>query len=410
MPVSQIQFLSRRSLAVLLATFVVNLSCADEQAQDAGAVDTSAVASITASSDSDFKSAIRNDAVQGSQVQSPAADDRHESDADSQAPAANPPQLAMEMGDSPDQVRTTITEKNRRKAEQEISRAIRQHSIKARYSVEETCLQISRKLASVRKSDCQRASFEDEAGVSVKGVPIIVQEYPPVNGREPMGRVLLIGGIHGDELSSISIVFNWMRTLNQHHSGLFHWKLVPLLNPDGLLRRQHQRQNENGVDLNRNFPTPDWHRLSQKYWIERTKKNPRRYPGEQPLSEPESRWLAKLIQDFQPDAIVAVHAPYGILDFDGPKSAPKQLGHLHLNLLGTYPGSLGNYAGIQKQIPVVTIELPYAGIMPTRTQMGQIWVDLIGWLKRNMPDDLPKTRQAENIPVKGVSVQLGGPS
>ena len=254
-----------------------------------------------------------------------------------------------------------------------------------KYSVDTTCRKIARKLGSVKLDDCKGKDFRATGGVSVEGSPIIYKEYPPVGQREPIGRVLMIGGIHGDEYSSISIMFNWMRTLNKHHSGLFHWRIVPLMNPDGLLRKKPQRMNANGVDLNRNFPTPNWKAESEKYWVQRTQRNPRRYPGQLPLSEPESQWLAHEIETFKPDVIVAVHAPYGILDFDGPRQeAPKRLGHLHLNVLGTYPGSLGNYAGIQKEIPVVTIELPYAGIMPTAAQISSIWTDLVGWLRNNM--------------------------
>lgn len=70
--------------------------------------------------------------------------------------------------------------------------------------------------------------------------------------------MLLFGGIHGDEYSSVTIVFKWLSILDRYHSGLFHWRVVPLLNPDGLLRGRSQRMNHRGVDLNRNFPTPDW--------------------------------------------------------------------------------------------------------------------------------------------------------
>jgi hypothetical protein len=234
----------------------------------------------------------------------------------------------------------------------------------------------------------------------VKGAAIIEKVYPPLPAREPQARILLVGGIHGDELSSVSIVFWWMRTLDKHHSGLFHWKVVPALNPDGLLRSQSVRVNSNGVDLNRNFPTPAWHqRAIDDYWISRTGRNPRRYPGTAPLSEPESRWLAHEIERFQPHAIVAVHAPYGVIDFDGPPHGPRRLGHLHLNLLGTYPGSLGNYAGVQKRIPVVTIELPYAGVMPTDAQSRRMWVDLVRWLRRNIPrETLPLFSKAQAEP------------
>ena len=90
------------------------------------------------------------------------------------------------------------------------------------------------------------------------------------------------------------------------------------------------------------------------------------------------------IQRFQPDVIVAVHAPHGIIDYDGPKNGPYKLGRLYLNLLGTYPGSLGNYAGVQMEIPVVTIELPYAGIMPKPQEVAHIWRDLVSWLRKNI--------------------------
>jgi protein MpaA len=257
-------------------------------------------------------------------------------------------------------------------------------------TVHDVCVRIAGKLGSVTLAECTRRDLQLSGGRSVKGTPILEKVYPPLGRRAPRARVLLIGGIHGDELSSVSIVFKWMGILDEHHSGLFHWKVVPLLNPDGLLRRKAVRMNANGVDLNRNFPTPCWTREAlTNYWIRRTRGNPRRYPGPSPLSEPESRWLAEEIERFRPDAIVSVHAPHGVVDFDGPPKGPERLGHLHLNLLGTYPGSLGNYAGVQMNIPVVTIELPSAGIMPTWEQIRHIWTDLVRWLIVSLPKETP---------------------
>ncbi len=258
----------------------------------------------------------------------------------------------------------------------------------------EACREIGGKLGSVSFEECMARDLRVGEGRSVLGRPILVKEYPPLARRKPQGRVLLVGGIHGDEYSSVSVVFKWMNILDRHHSGLFHWLFVPLLNPDGLLRKSSQRMNANGVDLNRNFPTPDWHRLSRAYWVKKTRRNPRRYPGEAPLSEPESRYLVELIDRFQPDVIVSVHAPFGILDFDGPAPPPRRFGQLYLNLLGTYPGSLGNYAGVHRSIPVVTIELPHAGIMPSRREISRIWVDLVRWLRRNTPRDELHTAEA----------------
>lgn len=253
--------------------------------------------------------------------------------------------------------------------------------------VDHECSRIAKKLSSVSYKECLKINLQRTNSVSTNGAPILIKEYPPLETREPMGRVLLIGGTHGDEYSSVSVVFKWLNTLDQHHSGMFHWHVAPLMNPDGLLQKKSTRTNANGVDLNRNFPTRDWKEKSRYYWEVSTKKNPRRYPGEEPLSESESRWLYDEINEFKPDIIVSVHAPHGIVDYNhnGESAAPDKLGRLHLNLLGTYPGSLGNFAGIQRRIPVLTIELKHAGIMPSPNEINDIWVDLIRWLQKNLP-------------------------
>lgn len=251
-------------------------------------------------------------------------------------------------------------------------------------AVAHECQRIGHKLGSVSYKSCMARHLLVSTGKSVLGTPILYKEYPPLPGRKPLGRVLLIGGIHGDEYSAVSIVFKWMKILDKYHSGLFHWHIVPLLNPDGLLRKHSQRMNADNVDLNRNFPMHDWESRTRDYWVNTTLRDPRLYPGRSALSEPESRWLVHEINSFKPDIIVSVHAPYGVVDYDGPKKGPHKLGRLYLQLIGTYPGSLGNYVGVQRKIPVVTIELPYAGIMPTPAEVTGIWTDLVKWLARNI--------------------------
>lgn len=253
--------------------------------------------------------------------------------------------------------------------------------------VNDSCFNISKKLSSVTFNECLSLDLMPSQHQSNKQNILLIKEYPPLlNKRQPQARILMLGGIHGDEYSSVTIMFKWMKILDKYHSGLFHWKVAPLVNPDGLLQKKSQRVNANGVDLNRNFPNNGSPQASLKYWKDRAYSDPRRYPGPEPISEPETQWIVKLIQEFKPDAIVAVHAPYGIVDYDGPPSPPSRLGHLYLKLLGTYPGSLGNYAGLQQEIPVVTIELPYAGIMPSDHQVSKIWVDMIKWLRVNIPE------------------------
>jgi protein MpaA len=246
------------------------------------------------------------------------------------------------------------------------------------------CQEVSTRLASVSRNDCIDLDLSLTSGRSVLNRPILMREFPPLDGRAPLGRVLVVGGMHGDEYASISVVFKWMKTLSEHHSGMFHWRVVPLLNPDGLLSEQSTRTNANGVDINRNFPTPDWIENWEREWA-RKRRNPRRYPGTGPASEPETRWLTGEIDEFKPNAIIAVHTPYGVVDADGPLGGPKRLGKLRLRLLGNFTGSLGRYAGVHKGIPVVTIELSSTDDMPAQEEMSAIWVDLVAWLSDVLP-------------------------
>lgn len=249
-------------------------------------------------------------------------------------------------------------------------------------SVAMLCEQIGNKLGSVSVEDCAQQDFVFGGGFSVNQRPLVIKDYRPANADG--FRVLIMGGIHGDEYSSISILFKWLARFSPDGvEGSFHWRFAPLVNPDGLLDGDKaKRQNANGVDLNRNFPSRDWSDKAVRYWQESTGRNPRRFPGEHAASEPEVQWVVKQIEEFQPDVIVSVHAPYHLLDFDGPAEAPSKIGELYLNQLGVYPGSLGNFAGINRAIPVVTLELPSAGIMPPAEQIDLMWKDLVAWLDR----------------------------
>ena len=94
--------------------------------------------------------------------------------------------------------------------------------------------------------------------------------------------------------------------------------------------------------------------------------------------------MEKAVNDFKPDLIISVHAPFGLLDFDGPAPAPKRFGRLTLNPVGVYPGSLGNYSGKFRNVPVITIELPNAMAMPTDAEAKKIWTDMLDWINRNV--------------------------
>lgn len=250
------------------------------------------------------------------------------------------------------------------------------------------CARLAKKLPDMPDNICQEGGLRQASAKSVNGVPLLFKKVaaaPDPSAKERPLRVMVLGGIHGDELSASSIVFHWLRLMDVPDSRRFEWLVVPAVNPDGLLAARPTRVNGNGVDLNRNFPTPNWGEEALKYWTSRTGSDPRRYPGRQPLSEPESRWIHDQMQRFKPDVMVSVHAPFGVLDFDGKVKPPERFGRLPYNKVGIYPGSLGNYGGNQRNVPVVTIELPSALSMPAKAEVERIWSDMLGWIHRNVP-------------------------
>jgi len=250
------------------------------------------------------------------------------------------------------------------------------------------CAQIDGRLSSIKYRDCMAFTLEPTGHVSTQGQPIMISHFERYSDIMPAGRVLLIGGVHGNELSGVSIVFEWMQLLNRKIHRDFVWDVVPVMNPDGLFHQPGAtRTNANGVDLNRNMPTANWQDTAIAYWKDNAKASVEKYPGDGPASESETRWLISEIQHFQPDMIITVHAPYNLIDYDAPsrKNAPRHFGRLKGGLLGTYPGSLGNYAGVKRGIPVVTIELPDSYKAIPVLQAGDMWTDMLQWMSKTIP-------------------------
>lgn len=132
-------------------------------------------------------------------------------------------------------------------------------------------------------------------GHSVEGRPIVARRLGDPRSRR---RALVLGPIHGDEPGGLRITaaLRRLRPLR----GVDLW-LVERPNPDGLARGT--RRNAHGVDLNRNFP---WH------W-RRSSRSSAYYGGPRPLSEPESRILARLVLRLRPRITISYHQPYGFV-------------------------------------------------------------------------------------------------
>ncbi len=246
------------------------------------------------------------------------------------------------------------------------------------------CAEFVPRLPNVRRALCEAVKLEPSQARSVQGRTLWMRDVKPA---ETTFRVLVVGAIHGDELSSAAVALHWIQMAAQAQvpgSPGIYWRFVPVLNPDGVLGRSPTRVNANGVDLNRNFPTENWARDSKVYWEQGTHRDPRRWPGKLPLSEPESKFLFGELQSFKPNLIVSIHAPFGVLDFDGPVVPPKKLGSLLLAQVGIFPGSLGNYGGVQRGVPVVTVELPNALRTPRDAEIRRMWLDLLRWMDQRM--------------------------
>ncbi len=160
--------------------------------------------------------------------------------------------------------------------------------------------------------------------------------------------VLFIGGIHGNEAASATLCKRLCLHLRARPEAAAGRRIVvvPAANPDGLAA--NTRANSRGVDLNRNFDS-------------RNRKAIRRF-GLNPLSEPESRFLQAVIDRYEPCRIVSVHQPLACVDYDGPArdlaAAIATASGLPVRKLGARPGSLGSAAGVDRKIPIVTLELP----------------------------------------------------
>lgn len=202
------------------------------------------------------------------------------------------------------------------------------------------------------------------AGNSVEG-----REIPySVHGSGPL-TILLLASIHGDEEAGTPLLERLQRELEtgQHPELLEGRRLVilPCANPDGLAA--DRRQNSNGVDLNRNFP-------SRNFRSQRT-------GGRQPLSEPESRALLGLIERYGPTRAMSFHMPANQLDYDGPGEAlARHVGAespLKVERMGSRPGSLGSFFGEDLGNPILTVEQPSSARYQSPEESWDTWFPMI---------------------------------
>ena len=250
--------------------------------------------------------------------------------------------------------------------------------------LQDQCKRISDRLASLSYERCLSHDYELTGSHSVEGSPILIKSFQNEKDESRRPRILLIGGIHGNEYASISTVFKWVTLLNRSHTDQYHWRIVPLLNPDGLMQKPSTRTNADEIDLDRNFPTSGGDHNAMQYWKENTNQNPDYFPGKQALSEPESQWLAEEIKQFRPDAIITIHAPLDSHAYKSSNINQSKKGAQYQQSITTFPGSFNQYVGTEINIPILTVELPYSDIRSTKTEINEIWKSLLEWLSTHV--------------------------
>lgn len=159
-------------------------------------------------------------------------------------------------------------------------------------------------------------------------------------------QTLVVGVVHGDEPQGEELINMYMQKYDKK-DVLF----IPSLNPDG--KKSNTRVNSNGVDINRNFPTKNWELTEQDNY----------YGGSKPASEIETQFLIEIIEEYSPKSIITLHTPYKIVNYDGDG---KELAEMISKIIDypveesigySTPGSFGTYAGVERNIPIITLEM-----------------------------------------------------
>ena len=158
--------------------------------------------------------------------------------------------------------------------------------------------------------------------------------------------VLVIGVFHGDEPQGDPLIRKYLK-INPDTKLL----MIPCLNESGM--KAGKRTNANGVDLNRNFPTKNWGEVQMNAF----------YGGTSPASEEETRFVIDTVEKYKPKVILTLHAPYRVVNYDGPG---EEIANKIAAIIGypvepsigyPTPGSFGTWAGVERNIPIITLEL-----------------------------------------------------
>jgi protein MpaA len=173
---------------------------------------------------------------------------------------------------------------------------------------------------------------------------------------------MVVAGFHGDEAQGSHLVSAALRMVDPDEVRA---SVVVSVNPDGCARGV--RGNARGVDINRNWPATNWSAKPVRYrWTLDDPPEIELSPGSKPSSEPETVALMRLIDRFEPRAVVSVHVSLACVD--DPNETPygnwlaERTGLKLVRSVGyPTPGSFGSW-GQDTGLPIITLELPDAAL------------------------------------------------
>lgn len=189
---------------------------------------------------------------------------------------------------------------------------------------------------------------------------------------ENLPNIFFIGCFHGNEIEGEYALNHFMKELehNPNVPCFYNTYFLPCLNPDG--KELHTRFNANKVDLNRNFPTNNFKNETQTLNFEIVSCSA-------PASEVETKFMMSLVGEFAPQIIISIHSDLHLIDYDGPARNlalmyADKTGYKFVESVGyETPGSFGTWAGVERQIPLITVET-WRG--DTEEKLEKIWQEL----------------------------------
>lgn len=183
-------------------------------------------------------------------------------------------------------------------------------------------------------------------------------------------RIMFTGGIHGNEVSTVTTMNAWVEYLKSTAHELPAGTQVivaPNVNPDGISAAT--RYNARNVNLGRNFPSRNWQADATT-----SRGNEKGVGGSSPGSEPETKALMNLTAQYRPRLEVSFHSQ-GRLVGANKYADSVAIGNTYARLVGygtmydnaedvmgySITGEYEEWLGETYGTPAILIELPSHG-------------------------------------------------